>query len=182
MVRKLKPHVDHNMLIRAYNALVLPHFDYCCEVWDTINFTLCNRLQKLQNRAARIIVGRINEHGQSELALAELNWKTLSERRAQFVASQIYKITHDLAPKRLSNIFHEMPSSRHYNLRGSSTKLCLPQPKTDYPKKSFSIEGKNCGTASQMIYEVKNHLLPLKPAFVHLANFLKFFNLFTYFM
>ena len=81
-VRKLKPHVDHNTLICAYNALVLPHFDYCCEVWDTINLTLCNRLQKLQNRAARIIVGRINEHGQSELALAELNWKTLSERRA----------------------------------------------------------------------------------------------------
>ena len=34
-----------------------------------------------------MIVGRISEHGQSELALAELNWKTLSERRAQFVAS-----------------------------------------------------------------------------------------------
>ena len=72
-VRKLKPHVDHNTLICAYNALVLPHFDYCREVWDTINLTLCNRLQKLQNRAARIIVGRINEHRQPELALAELN-------------------------------------------------------------------------------------------------------------
>ena len=83
-------------------------------------------------------MGRINEHGQSELALAELNWKTLSERRAQFVASHTYKITHDLAPKRLSNIFHETPSFRHYNLRGSSNKLCLPQPKTDYLKKSFS--------------------------------------------
>ena len=139
-------------------------------------------MQKLQNRAARIIVGRINEHGQSELALAELNWKTLSERRAQFVASQMFKITHDLAPKRLSNIFHETPSSRHYNLRGSSTKLCLPQPKTDYLKRVLVIEGENCGTASQMIYEVTNHLLSLKPAFVHLANFLKFFNLFTYFM
>ena len=45
---KLKPHVDHNTLICAYNALVLPHFDYCCEVWDTINLTLCNRLQKLK--------------------------------------------------------------------------------------------------------------------------------------
>ena len=144
-VRKLKPHVDHNTLICAYNALVLPHFDYCCEVWDTINLTLCNRLQKLQNRAARIIVGRINEHGQSELALAELNWKTLSERRAQFVASQMYKITHDVAPKRLSNIFHETPSSRHYNLRGSSTKLWLPQPTTDYLKKSLSYRGAKPG-------------------------------------
>ena len=74
-------------------------------------------------------MGRINEHGQSEHAPAELQWKTLSERRAQFVASQMYKITHDLAPKRLSDIFHETPSSRHYNLRGSSTKcFCfLPQ-------------------------------------------------------
>ena len=74
-IRKLKPHVDHNTLICACNALVSPHFDYCCEVWDTINLTLCNRLQKIQNRAARIIVGRKNEHGPSELALAELNWK-----------------------------------------------------------------------------------------------------------
>ena len=124
--------------------------------------TLCNRLQKLQNRAARIIVGRKNEHGQSELALAEFNWKTLSERRARFVASQIYKITQDLAPKRLSNIFHVTPSSRHYSLRGSSTKLCLSQPKTDYLKRVLAIEGQNCGTASQMIYVIKNHLLPLK--------------------
>ena len=71
-VRKLKSYVDHNTLICAYNALVLPHFDYCCEVWDTINLTLSDRLQILQNRAARIIMGRKNEHGQSELALAEL--------------------------------------------------------------------------------------------------------------
>ena len=137
-VRKLKPHVDHNTFICAYNALVLPHFDYCCEVWDTINLTLCNRLQKLQNRAARIIVGRINEHGQSELALAELNWKILSERRAQFIASQMYKITHDLAPKRLSNIFHETPSSRHYNLRGSST--TCPNLRLDYLKRVLHWE------------------------------------------
>ena len=35
-VRKLKPHADHNTLICAYNALVLPHFDYCCEEFDTL--------------------------------------------------------------------------------------------------------------------------------------------------
>ena len=64
----------------------------------------------------------------------------------------------------------------------SSTKLCLPQPATDYLKKVLAIEGQNCGTASQMMYEIKNHFLPLKPVFVHLAKFLKLVNLFTYFM
>ena len=79
---------------------------------------------------------------QSELALAELQWKPLKERRTQFVASQMYKITHNLAPKRLSDIFRETPSSRHYNLRGSSTRLYLPQlPKTDHLKKSLSYGG-----------------------------------------
>ena len=78
--------MDRNTLICAYNALILLHFDYCCEVWDTIGVTLSNRLQKLQNRAARVITGRKNEHGQSELALNELNFKTLKERRTQFIA------------------------------------------------------------------------------------------------
>ncbi len=63
--------MDLNTLICAYNALILPHLDYCCEVWDTIGTTLSDRLQKLQNRAPRVITGRKNEHGQSELALDE---------------------------------------------------------------------------------------------------------------
>jgi hypothetical protein len=53
----------------------------------------------------------------------------------------MYKITHDLAPKRLSDIFRETPSSQHYSLRGSSTKLYLPQPKTDNLKKSLNYRG-----------------------------------------
>ena len=83
-------------------------------------------------------MGRKNEHGQSVLALNELNWKPLSERRTQFVASLMYKITHDL---RLTDIFLKTPSSQHYNLRGSSTKPHLPKPKTEYLKKSLSYRG-----------------------------------------
>ncbi len=75
----------------------------CFQRWEKRNFsetfillsklvgtTLSDRLQKLQNRAARAIVGRKNEHGQSELALNELNWKPLSERRTQFVHGKSY--------------------------------------------------------------------------------------------
>jgi hypothetical protein len=104
-IRKLKSCVDHNTLMCAYNALILPHLDYCCEIWDTIGATLSDRLKKLQNRAARVITGRKNEHGQSELALDELNRKPLSERRTHFVESLMYKITHELTPKRLTNTF-----------------------------------------------------------------------------
>ena len=65
----------------VYYALVQPHFDYCCEVWDSIDATLSNRLQKLHN-----IMNCKNEHGQSSLALGILGWKTLEEQRAQSTA------------------------------------------------------------------------------------------------
>ena len=62
--------MDQHTLLCAYNALILP-----------IGITHSDRLQRLQNRAARVITGRKNEHGQSELALNELNWVTLEQRR-----------------------------------------------------------------------------------------------------
>ena len=89
-------------LIYAYYALILLHFDYCFKVWDSIRVTPSDRLQKLQNRAAIVIKGRKNEHGQYEIGLNELNLKTLKERRTQFIARLMHKITHDLAPKNLS--------------------------------------------------------------------------------
>ena len=105
-IKKLKSCVDHNTLICAYNALIWPHLDCCCEVWDTIGITLCDRLQTLQNRPARVIKTR------PPIALNELNWTTLEERRIQFVASLLYKMTHELAPKQLIDIFQKTPSSR----------------------------------------------------------------------
>ena len=46
-----------------------------------------------------------NEAGQSELALRHLGWSLLSERSFHIKARQMFKILHDLAPVRLSNIF-----------------------------------------------------------------------------
>jgi hypothetical protein len=47
--------------ISIYNALVRSHFDYCSEVWDTLGIGLSIRLQKIQNRAARIIMSVKND-------------------------------------------------------------------------------------------------------------------------
>ena len=61
-------------------------------MWDSIGITLS------------VIMGRKNIHGQSEIALNELGWKHLDERRSHFVARLMYKITYDLAPKSLRDL------------------------------------------------------------------------------
>ena len=60
-LRRVKPFVNKDTLISIYNAIVRPHFDYCCEVWDLLGETSSKRLQKLQNRAARVIMTMSND-------------------------------------------------------------------------------------------------------------------------
>ena len=58
---------------KIYNALILPHFDYCIPVWDCMSGCLSDKLQKLQNRAAREITQSPFE--------TMLKWEKLSLRR-----------------------------------------------------------------------------------------------------
>ena len=55
---------------------------YCSSVWDNLGKVLGRKLQKLQNRAARIIIGSdYNVH--SGQTLNSLNWDNLEKRRSQ---------------------------------------------------------------------------------------------------
>ena len=47
MLRKMKKLVPKTTLIKAYNAIVLPHFDYCSLAWDNCSNYLIDKLQKI---------------------------------------------------------------------------------------------------------------------------------------
>ena len=133
-IRTLRAFTDAKTLVLVYNALIQPYFDYCCEVWDTLGKGLSERLQKLQNRAARLIMNLKNEHGQSVLARNSLGWKSLEERRVEMKARIMYKTVNMLAPSRLCDLFQNVNQITDYNLRGSFTTIGIPMPKTEYLK------------------------------------------------
>ena len=60
-IRRIRPFVDQDTLILVYNAIVRPYFDYCSEVWDVFGEAQSKGLQKLQKRAARIILNVSND-------------------------------------------------------------------------------------------------------------------------
>ena len=123
-----------------FNALIQPYFDYCCEVWDTLGKGLSERLQKLQNRAARLIINLKNEHGHSVLARNSLGWKLLEKRRVEMKARIMYKTVNKLAPSRLYDLFQNVNKINDYNLRGSSTRVYIPMRKTEFLKQSFCYD------------------------------------------
>ena len=54
-LKRVRPFITTKTAVQVYQALIQPPFDYCCSVWDNFGETLSNKLQKLQNRAVRVI-------------------------------------------------------------------------------------------------------------------------------
>ena len=90
-MRRVKPFIPLSTTKMLYNAIIQPYFDYCSPLWDNCGIGLNDRLQKYQNRAARVITGATYDIRSSEL-LDNLNWKSLKERRNYLKSIFIYKI------------------------------------------------------------------------------------------
>ena len=93
----------------VYNAIIHPYFTYFCEVWDVFGKTQSMCLQKLHNRAARIIADVPNDVNQ-ETVLDLLKWETVKTHRLKNKAKAMFKILCDKGPaslKRLSNFKKE---------------------------------------------------------------------------
>ena len=61
-MEKVRDYVFRQILVRIYEALILHYFDYYSKAWACLANCLSDRLQQLQNRAARIITYLGYEH------------------------------------------------------------------------------------------------------------------------
>ena len=128
--------VPHGTLRSIYQALVQPHFNYCNIVWGNCGVTLQDKLQKLQNRAARVLTySNYDAHVNNLFEL--LRWKSLVPQRQIERATMVFKSLQGLSLEYLcSKIVH-----RHsgYCLRDSVNKVNIQQPGTNYYKKKTAL-------------------------------------------
>ena len=57
--------VQTGTLINLYNSIIEPHFSYCCSVWGSCGASKLDMLQKLQNKAARIVTNSLREYSKA---------------------------------------------------------------------------------------------------------------------
>ena len=79
-LKRVRPFISKETAIQIYNALIMPHLDYCSPVWDCLSGYLSDKLQKLQNRSARVITKLPFDASSNDL-LSTLRWERLSLRR-----------------------------------------------------------------------------------------------------
>ena len=137
VLRRIKPFVPRDSLLKLYKSLIQPYFDYCSPLWDTCAKTLKDNLQTLQNRAARVISGE-NYDVRSEDILQSLKLDSLDVRRKKLKSVLLYKVLNGIsAPCLRENLVRLNVLPRGYELRDSETDLKLPKPKTNFLKRSF---------------------------------------------
>ena len=107
-LKRVRPYVPIKTLETIYKSFIQPHFDYCDKVWSNLNVTQSLRLQKLQNRAARVILSA-NYDGRSADLLESLQWDNLSQRRDKHMALLMCKTLQNKTPNYLRNMFSHNP-------------------------------------------------------------------------
>ena len=136
-LRKANPFVPRNIMCMLYNCILVPHFDYGDNIWGTCNVSSHDKVQKLQNRAAKIITGSTRMDSSTE-ARNKLKWLNLKERCQFHLAINMFKVMNGQAPNYLANRFNIKDSG--YALRGYK-KLSIPKPRTEFKRRSFSYCG-----------------------------------------
>ena len=78
-------------LTKYYMTSVQSHIDYCSTVWGFTSNKNLNRIQKFQNRAARIITNNFNWDIRGVNIVKDLGWLNIKQRRDYFVGPLVFK-------------------------------------------------------------------------------------------
>ena len=138
-IKRVKPFVPQFTLLSIYNSLVQSHFDYCSLVWGNCGKASSNKLQNLQNHAARVITSSSDDVDVDSL-FHKLSWKDLHSQRQIQKALIVFKSLNGLVPEYHRSKF-VMRNVSNYALRDWANKLVVPFPRTNYMKNSFSYSG-----------------------------------------
>ena len=123
-----------------FQGIVEPHFRYFYSMWGSCGVIKLQTLQKLQNRAARIVTK--SRFDTPAMALIHnLNWPTVSDIVRSETATTMYKSLNGLVPEYLSDLFVKNSTRNVRKLRNTETDLSLPLRKTNNGQKAISFRG-----------------------------------------
>lgn len=110
----------------AYKTYVRPQVEYCSTVWHPWQKYLTYKLEMIQRSAARYILNDYNYTSSVSKMIADLNWKTLEERRNQASLVMFFKISNGL----VAVDHHHLTPTRNLN-------FLIPHSVTNYHANSF---------------------------------------------
>ena len=104
-LRKIRPYLTHDACKCAVQSLVISRIDYASGLLSGLSGGLLNKLQLVQNTAARLISG-IGIRSHITPIISHLHWLKVQSRIRFRLYVHLFKILHGLAPNYLSELIH----------------------------------------------------------------------------
>ena len=117
-----------------------PCFRYCNTVWRQCNETLLDRLQTLQNRAARVIANVSYEAADHNGLLCDYGWLNVHNLILLDLDLFMYKVQKGLVPDGFTDLYHPVTGVHSYNAR-SANKGNLQMPLTNLRAGDNAVSG-----------------------------------------
>ena len=168
-IARIRRFIDRNTCAHAVRSLVLSRLDYGNSLLGGISVANTQRLQRLQNRAARLIYC-VNKRTSAPPLLRELHWLPVQQRIHFKILLHVYNCVQNNAPSYLQDLIHIFKSGRN-DLRSSNDilRLDVPIPKRIVGESAFSFIGpKLWNGLPKKIRQAKNVKLFKKQLKTHL--------------
>ncbi len=152
---RLKKSTPNDIIIRIYNSVIQPCFDYAVTIWGNSTKSNISKIQRIQNRAARIITGNFDYVNHRGIDIVHnLGWMDIEQRIMYFRSLLVYKCIHGLAPDYLRNEVVLLSEISTNVTRQHPLTVALPLPEKDMSKRKFSYIGGK--TWNSLPNEIKN--------------------------
>ena len=142
-ISRIRPFLSQRAAKVLTDSLVLSRLDYCNALHFGLPECILNRLQMVQNSAARHVVGsRRRDHVTPILKL--LSWLPIRARIELKILTFVYRCIHGIAPMYLSDLVHPYNPAYTATRSSTSTAITLASPRSrlkSYGDRAFSRAG-----------------------------------------
>ena len=105
--------------IQLQRSLVEPYFRYGNTIWGLCIDNLIDKLQRVQNRVARIITDTSYDSADHPLLLTELGWLNIRQLIMFGLGIFMFEVNRGMTSQSVNNMFNNISDIHHYQTRGS---------------------------------------------------------------
>ena len=144
LLSKIKRYLSKEHRLMYYKSYIQPHLDYANIVWGSTCKNNLMQIERLQRRACRVILDYNVEN--IHQSMNEIKIMTVTERVFFRKAKFMYKVSNNLIPEYISEMFTKRQANVNVNdshvLRSmTANNFLLPKPNTELYKGSLAFSG-----------------------------------------
>ena len=142
MLYRLYQFIPSFCLTHLYYAFIQPYIDYCLLIWGHTSKSNILRIQRFQNRVARVVTRNFDTNSSGLQLVKSLGWFNVAQRLDYLCVLLMYKCVKGEAPNYLSDhvsFLSDIQSITCISTRTSDLDLHIPFAKTAFLSKSFNI-------------------------------------------